>query len=441
MNKEPELEPKQVFNFVGYQFDLREGKVRPTPDRWQTLQDKILSILSGPVCLVRQFMSLIGLLTATEKQVHLGRLHMRPIQWHLKNNWRVPESMEKVIPVPRSLHPHLRWWLEESNVLPGQPLHPLKHALQIFTDTSKKGWGAHLNERTARGTWSVPESKLHMNHFGAKSGLSGPKRVPRPLFKHHSPGNHRQHNNGCLYQQRGGDEVGLPVCPTVENPVLVHQETGNSQGTSHPRPAERDSRQAIQTWPDHSKGVVPSRRAICSRWHQPQVDLFATRFNNKLPQFVSPVPDPQAWAVDAPSLSWENLDPYAFPPPAILGKVVEKLQDYPCNRIILIAPGWPNMPWFWDLVAMSSQIPLCLPNLPNLVSQPFNQTLHRNLSNLHLHAWLLEPQQSRSRDSLRQWQHELRLLKEDQPDLSMRQSGPFLQSGASVIRWTSGHHP
>ena len=34
----------------------------------------------------------------------------------------------------------------------------------------------------------------------------------------------------------------------------------------------------------------------------------------------------------------------------------------------------------------------------------------------------------------------LRLLKEDQPDPSMRQSGLFLQSGASVIRWTSGHH-
>ena len=68
---------------------------------------------------------------------------------------------------------------------------------------------------------------------------------------------------------------------------------------------------------------------------------------------MSPVPDPQAWAVDALSLSCEGLDPYAFPPVAILGKVVEKLQDYPCNRIILIAPGWPNMPWFWDLVAMS----------------------------------------------------------------------------------------
>ena len=84
-----ELEPTQIFDFVGYQFDLRAGRVRPTPDRWQNLQDKIADILSLPACPVRQFMSLIGLLTATEKQVHLGRLHMRPIQWHLKNNWRV----------------------------------------------------------------------------------------------------------------------------------------------------------------------------------------------------------------------------------------------------------------------------------------------------------------------------------------------------------------
>ena len=30
--------------------------------------------------------------------------------------------------------------------------HPIKHALQIFTDASKEGWGAHLKERTARGT-------------------------------------------------------------------------------------------------------------------------------------------------------------------------------------------------------------------------------------------------------------------------------------------------
>ena len=170
---------------------------------------------------------------------------------------------------------------------------------------------------------------------------------------------------------------------------------------------------------------------LCSKWHRPQIDLFATRFNHKLPRFVSPVLDPQPVAVDALSLPWEDLDAYAFPPTAILGKVVEKLQDSPCKRLILIAPGWPNMPWFWDLVTMSSQVPLSLPNLPNMLTQPFNQIPHRNLN---LHAWFLEPQRSKNRASLRQWQQELRLLKEDQPDQSMRQSGPFLQSGVSLIR-------
>ena len=162
-------------------------------------------------------------------------------------------------------------------------------------------------------------------------------------------------------------------------------------------------------------------------------ELVATRFNNKLPQFVSPVPDPQAWAVDALSLSWENLDPYAFQPAAILGKVVKKLQDYHCNRIILIAPGWPNMPWFWDLVASSSQIPLCLPNLPNLVFQPDPEQ-----EPLKPEPTCLTPRATAINEQ--GFSEAVAAQIEDQPDLSMRQSGPFLQSGVSVIRWTSGHH-
>ena len=92
-------------------------------------------------------MSLIGLLTATEKQIHLGGLHMRPYS----GTWRVPESLEKVIPIPKSLHPYLNLWLEEDNVLQGEPFHPLKHALQIFTDASKEGWGAHLKQTYCKG--------------------------------------------------------------------------------------------------------------------------------------------------------------------------------------------------------------------------------------------------------------------------------------------------
>ena len=437
-----ELDPKQVFNFVGYQFDLQSGRVRPTPDRCQSLQEKILELISRPACSVLELMSLIGLLTATEKQVHLGRLHMRPIQWHLKRNWRIPESLHKRIPLPRSLHPHLQWWLQEDNVLTGQPLHPLQHALQIFTDASKEGWGAHLNEHIARGSSSLPESKLHINYLELKAVFLALKEFQKVCI-----GKMvlvaTDNTTVVAYSNKEGGMRSGPLCALLWR--ILTWCTGK-QVTLRARHipghlnvvADKLSRlgQTIQTeW-----SLLPEIfQALCDRWHQPQIDLFATRFNNKLPLFVSPVPDLRATAVDALSVSWEDLDAYAFPPTAIWGKVVEKLQDSPYRRLIIIAPGWPNMAWFWDLVEMSSQIPLLLPQLPNLLTQPFNQTPHRSLTNLNLHAWLLEPQLSRSRVSLRQWQQELKLLKEDQLDPSMRQSGPFLQSGASQIRWTSGH--
>ena len=305
----------------------------------------------------------------------------------------------------------------------------------------KRRVGRSLRRAHCKGT-TLPESKLHINHLELKAVFLDLKEFQTLVFNKTVLVATDNTTVVAYINKEGGMKSGslcallwriLSWCTRQQVTLRARHIPGRLNVI-----ADKLSRlgQTIQTeWSLHPEVF----QAVCSRWHQPQVDLFATRFNNKLPQFVSPVPDPQAWAVDALSLSWEDLDPYAFPPAAILGKVV-KLQDYPCNRINLIAPGWPNMPWFWDLVAMSSQIPLCLPRIPNLVSQPFNQVLHRNLSNLNLHAWLLEPQQSRSKASLRQWQHELRLLQEDQPDLSMRQSGPFLQSGASVIRWTSGHH-
>ena len=281
-----ELEPKQVFNFVGYQFDLRTGRVRPTPDRWESLQDKIQTLLLLPACPVRQFMSLIGLLTATEKQVHLGRLHMRPIQWHLKNHWRVPESLEKIIPLPRSLHPHLQWWLQEGNVLQGQPLHPIKHALQIFTDASKEGWGAHLNERTARGSWSVPESKLHINYLELKAVLLALKEF-QDLCVGEIVLVATDNTTVVAYINKEGGMKSGPLCALLWRILTWCSQRQVTLKARHIPGhlnviADKLSRlgQTIQTeW-----SLLPEVfQELCNRWHQPHVDLFATRFNHKLP--------------------------------------------------------------------------------------------------------------------------------------------------------------
>ena len=51
------LDLVKICQSLGYQFDLMAGRVRPIPDHWQNLQDKILEILSLLVCPVQQFMS------------------------------------------------------------------------------------------------------------------------------------------------------------------------------------------------------------------------------------------------------------------------------------------------------------------------------------------------------------------------------------------------
>ena len=389
-----ELVPQQVFNFVGYRFDLSQGLVKPTQERWMALSQKINNLLNQQVCPVRQFMSLIGLLTATEKQVVAGRLHMRPIQWHLKRHWHVPESLEKIIPLPQSLHPHLRWWLNPNNVLKGQPLHPLQHALQLFTDASNEGWGAHLGDFTARGLWSTQESALHINLLELKAVLLALKQFERLCWNQTILVCSDNTTVVSYINKEGGMKSGslcallwrlLMWCNQRQIVLRARHIPGHLNVI-----ADKLSRhgQVIQTEWSLLQEVFDQ---ICRRWHKPEVDLFATKFNRKLPRFVSPVPDLLAWKVDALSVPWQDLDAYVFPPVALLGKVVSKLMDQGFNRVILIAPGWPNMPWFWDLVSMSVQIPLSLPRVGNLLTQPFNQCPHRDLHSLNLHAWLLGP--------------------------------------------------
>ena len=122
-------------------------------------------------------------------------------------------------------------------------------------------------------------------------------------------------------------------------------------------------------------------KQICQKWFTPHVDLYATHLNHKLPLYVSPVPDPKAWDIDALNINWTNLTAYAYPPSARLHKVIQKIKQCHC-LIIVIAPGWPGMPWFWDLVQLSTEIPLQLPVSTTLLKQSHNYVFHNNSQQL-----------------------------------------------------------
>ena len=111
-------------------------------------------------------------------------------------------------------------------------------------------------------------------------------------------------------------------------------------------------------------------------------------------------------------------------PTALLHGVIQKSRQSRC-LIIVIAPGWLGMPWFWDLVQLSTEIPLQLPASRTLLKQSHNYVFHSNEQHLNLHAWCLEVDSSKNKASLWRWQRELLPLKGHQQGPSTSQSGPY----------------
>ena len=159
-----------------------------------------------------------------------------------------------MIPVAPALHLHLDWWLDENNVLRGQPLHPLRHALQVFTDASNEGSGAHVGEATARGVWSEPESHLHINFLELKV-VSGPQEFRASLQGSDCPSSHGQHNCGILHQQGRRYEIRLSLCPPMETSVVVPPQGNSPESQAHSGSPECDSGQTIQVQSSDPDGM------------------------------------------------------------------------------------------------------------------------------------------------------------------------------------------
>ena len=172
-------------------------------------------------------------------------------------------------------------------------------------------------------------------------------------------------------------------------------------------------------------------KQICHKWFTPHVGLFSTRLNHKDPLYVSPVPDQNVWDIDALNINWSGLTVYSYPPTAVFHRVIKKIRHSSCP-IIVIAPGWPLMPWFWDLVQLSTEIPLQLLVSRTLLTQSHNYVFGSNLQLLNLQV-----DSSKNKASLRRRQRESLLLRGHQQGLSTSQSGPYLRSGAEKIWWIS----
>ena len=263
-----------------------------------------------------------------------GRLHTRPFQFHLKEHWRYPQSLDSLLPWTEAIAAHLDWWQNPSNVLRGADRHPKDHSIQLFKDGSNKGWGAHLDQSFTKGLWSDREKRLHINVLELKAVS-----LALGSFK-----------DQCQNQT---------VLVATDNSTVVAYI--NKQGGTHS--AEMCALLLkIMTWCHHYHITLKARhipgclnvmadllsrsnqvqstewslhpqvfKQICQKWFTPHVDLFATHLNHKLSLYVSPVPDPKAWDIDSLNINWMVLTACAYPPTALLHRVIQKIRQCPCQ--------------------------------------------------------------------------------------------------------------
>jgi len=432
------LEPTQRFEFLGEKYDLTTSTVYPTQKRLEKIKEKTSSFINSQTKTVRQWMSLTGLLQSTTSQVDMSRLRIRPLQWRLKTKWSWSQSLEKKVSLDEETRDCLQWWGQKEVLMKGVPLHPPKPQISIYTDASTHGWGAHCEGYEISGLWTKLEQGLHINLLELKAILLALRhfisylrgKVVMVLC---------DNSTAVAYlKNQGGTKVAQNMALSWLILTFIEKHKIQLQVRHIPGHlnvvADRLSRrgQILQTEWSLSPQVF---HQLCKIRSKPMIDLFATSLNRKLELYVSPFPDQNAIGVDAMSLDWTGKELYAYPPTKMITVVLRKARDEPC-KLLLIAPAWPSQVWFPDLMDLTVEAPVQLPQIRTLLKQPGNPPYYDpNLQMRNLHAWSIDTRNSSVKGSPSRWLQEFQLRRENPPVRCINQEWTYLSNGQRIMNW------
>lgn len=389
-SEKSDLTPRQVFIYLGMRFDTLAWTVSPSPQRIARLEGLLSLLLSMDSAPVRLLASLLGSMESMALLLPLGRLHKRRVQ-RLFMEVTDFQNWNQVVLLGDRLRPTVSQWLNQSWLAQGVPIALPPPQETLYTDSSMSGWGAHMGCLDASGLWDASMAGQHINLLELEAVAMALQEFVQDVKGKHILLNTDNTTVACYLNKQGGTHSHSLSVRAEE--ILLWCQDRKISLTAKYIPGKLNILADVLS---RSHMVLPTEWTIVHRaltpvwnhWFRPDVDLFATKFSKRLPIYVSPVPDPQAWAVDALSLSWTPLLAYAFPPIPILGKVLKKARQEQAT-LILVAPKWEAQQWFPDLLDLSHEAPLPLNLDQRGLVQPRTGVPHKNPQVLNLHAWFL----------------------------------------------------
>ena len=383
--KKSVLTSTQSLEFLGFIINSVNLTITLTT-RWKSnIAEVCTKLLMKTSLKIRFVSSAIGMIIAALPAVKHGPLHYRTMEADKNFALQLTEGdFDKNMTLSPQARNEVQWWV--THIYHSQKfLHAPPITTIIYSDASLEGWGATDSISTIGAPWRDTDELMHINVLE----LTAARLALKTLAKA-TRGTHIQlkmdNLTAIAYINRMGG-THSPECNHVSGHIwewaiardiwlFAAYIPGDSNVVAdfHSRCFHENKEWALK------EKVFALLKHI---YGLPGIDLFASSTNAKMPVYISWLPDPNAFAVDAYTVSWQDIKFYAFPPFSLIPRVLAKIiQDKATG--ILIIPKWTTQSWFplmlTLLIQHSRVISPCrellyLPQQPQVV-----HPLHKKLS-------------------------------------------------------------
>ena len=358
-----QLVPVQRIQHVGLVWDSVAFTVSIPEDKILAIQSKCQEALSSKVKL-RFLSSILGSLEFFRWGCPIAVLHFRALQRNVNYFLARNLSYDFKVSPSEEARKDLDWWASCGPSLPPRSLSPFSEDITLFSDASNSGWGAWYSNHSVYGSWSLAESKEHINIRELKSVLFSFLSLFRTTFSCSILIRSDNSTVVSYINKQGGTSCRI-LCDLALDlwKFCLSRDINISAlhiaGELNIR-ADKLSRLKLT---DHDYSLSSSMFSSLSNAisFPLKVDLFASRLNFKLSNYISWHNDPYSSLVNAFSFKWiENI--YIFPPIPLIEKILNKFNNDKVLNGLIICPYWPSKPWFSNLLEMLIDFPLVFPD-------------------------------------------------------------------------------